>query len=168
MHLLLFLFAFSIGGLFIGNGLAPRWLRLPILIAASVLGCIALVVTLAKRSFPTFFGGAYVLLVSVGVVIRGERTEPGTAMVVVAGLTVAAAIGLVVALVLSGRQRRELERFIFSEATSVSFFVTMAAAITYGLLESWIDAPAVSMWWVWALGMTTWALMSALLKRRMT
>jgi hypothetical protein len=114
---------------------------------------------------PIAFGGAYVVLVAVGSVLAKREPQPREALTAVTIATMAAAIGLVVSLVRLGRASKELERLLFAEATSIAFFVTMMAAITYALAETWLGAPKQSMWLVWLVGMWTWALLAILLRR---
>jgi hypothetical protein len=67
-----------------------------------------------------------------------------------------------------GRKSKELERLIFNEGTSIAFFVTMLSALTYGLLESWVEAPHMSAWATWMVGMGSWGLLSIALRRKVS
>lgn len=87
---------------------------------------------------------------------------PG-AMAVASIVVVAAILSLTIRY---GHRSRELERVLFADSTSIAFFATMIGAVTYALLETWLDAPRVSMWLVWVFGMGSWFLASVLLGRR--
>ncbi len=79
----------------------------------------------------------------------------------------AAITSLTVAAV-SARRVEGVERYVFGEATSASFFVTMGAALAYALLEVTAGAPTISMWAVWTVGMLSWVATSVVVSRRVT
>lgn len=158
-------FGFAVGGLAIGGGLAPERWRTAIVVGSAVVGALG-AFGAALRNPVWAAIGAYVLLIGAGSVLQSVKPRPTAALVAVAVGTIFAAIGFMAFTVRAGRQSRELERMLFSESTSIAFFVTMVGAITYALLEAWIDAPKVSMWLVWTLGMGTWAIGSLILGRR--
>ena len=110
--------------------------------------------------------GVYVLSVGVGTVLQVQDPKPKAALVAVAIGTIAAAVGAMIVRIRSGRRSRELERLLFSESSSIAFFVTVLGAVSYALLETWIDAPRVSMWFVWSFGMVAWGIASAIFRRR--
>lgn len=113
--------------------------------------------------------GAYVVVIVTGSLVRNEGTDPRSAeMVVVAVASIVAALWAVAGMIYASRRARELERFLVAESTSIAFFVTMIGAVTYGLLESWLELPRLSAWATWGIGMTTWAVASLVLRRRMT
>ena len=62
----------------------------------------------------------------------------------------------------------ELDRLIVSESTSLAFFATMLAALTYGLLESFIDAPRLTAWTTWMFGMGSWVVLTHVFRRKLT
>jgi hypothetical protein len=65
-----------------------------------------------------------------------------------------------------GRSTKELDRLIFSEASSIAFFAVMLAVITLGLVDSWLGYRAPSPWIFAAIGGGSWVLARlALLKR---
>lgn len=80
-------------------------------------------------------------------------------------LVLCAAVGVLLYL---ARGMKELERFLFTEATSVAFFLTLAAAGAYAALEAFLDAPKVSLGWLPLVGLALWGLTSALFSRRYT
>lgn len=72
------------------------------------------------------------------------------------------------ALLYLARGLEELERLLFTEATSVVFFLTLVAAGAYAALEAFLDAPKVSLGWLPLVGLALWGLTSALFSRRYT
>lgn len=54
-------------------------------------------------------------------------------------------------------QKEGVERQVLLESATVAFFVTVLATATYAMAEALMDAPAISMWAVWGLGMLSWA-----------
>lgn len=80
-------------------------------------------------------------------------------------LVLCAAVG---ALLYLARGLKELERLLFTEATSVAFFLTLVAAGAYAALEAFLDAPKVSLGWLPLVGLALWGLTSALFSRRYT
>lgn len=68
----------------------------------------------------------------------------------------------------SGRRSRELDRFIFSESTSIAFFVTMSAAIAYALAGMFTKLPALPMWSVFSFGMLAWLVTAVAIRKKMT
>lgn len=78
---------------------------------------------------------------------------------------------LVISMVLGGalwfaRRLRELERLLFTEATSAAFFVTVIVAGGYGALQAFLDAPRLSYGWLPVFGLVVWALSAAMFRRR--
>lgn len=79
-----------------------------------------------------------------------------------------AALALVVALVVAARmhwRKGGLERQVFLESTCVAFFAVIVASGAYALFQVLAEAPPVSMWFVWGLGMVTWAVTSVVRTR---
>jgi hypothetical protein len=166
-RVMLVIFTLSMGGLIVAPNLVPSPVRTAVIIACCFFGSLAALTTSLGRGQPVvFFGGVYVLLVAVGATLSAGSSRPGGPIIAIAIGTLAAAVGVVVSLFAMGRRMKELERLLFSEATSMAFFITMLGAITYGLLEVWVDAPAISMWTVWMLGMGSWAVLSLVLRKR--
>lgn len=94
---------------------------------------------------------------------REDAGWPGPALAVlaVAGLALGGAGSI-----RSIRRREGIERRVLVEATSIAFFVTMLGAIGYATFEAFADAPEISMWAVWSVGMFTWAVAGSVLQRR--
>jgi hypothetical protein len=63
---------------------------------------------------------------------------------------------------------RELDRVLFTEATSTAFFVTLAGAGAYSIAQRWLDAPALPLAAVSAFGLVAWGVIAFLLSRRYT
>jgi hypothetical protein len=85
-------------------------------------------------------------------------------------LATIAAIALVASLAWGARSvmRREgIERDALLKATSLAFFVTVLLSGGYALFEVMADAPTISMWVPWSVGMLTWAGAAAVLGKRM-
>jgi hypothetical protein len=149
------------------SSLGPEGWQPAIRIAALASGAFAaLALGAATRNWLWLFIGVYVVLAGVGSVLQGLEPKPKAALIVVSVGTVAAVVGAMVVAIRGGRRSRELERFLFSESTSIAFFVTMLGAVTYALLEAWLDAPKLSMWLVWSFGMLSWIVASSVFKRR--
>lgn len=88
---------------------------------------------------------------------RSNRQRPGA--------TVAVAVAFLGIGIRAGRRSNELDRFLFSESSSIAFFATMLAVLTYGLLEALVAAPRLSAWTAWMFGMSAWALVTVWLRR---
>ena len=58
--------------------------------------------------------------------------------------------------VASFRALDEMERRIQSEGLMISVAATAVIALSYGFLQSAIDAPAISWLWVWPVQAATW------------
>jgi hypothetical protein len=112
---------------------------------------------------------AYAVVVATGVSLV-NALDPAPTWVGALVAMAAAVPGLGMILMGPMRLRRQdgLERSILLAATSVAFFVTMAASMTYGLLEAFADAPKPSAWWVYSFGMIAWLVSSVVMQRRMT
>lgn len=59
-----------------------------------------------------------------------------------------------------------IERHVQTEALGFAFLVTILGVVTYALLEAFAQFPPLSMWWVWAYGMGSWGVVSAVLARK--
>ena len=64
-------------------------------------------------------------------------------------------------------QREGVERHVLLRSASAAFFATMAAALAYGLLEAFAGVAPLSAWWCYGLGMSSWAVVSLVLGRRL-
>jgi Na+/citrate or Na+/malate symporter len=70
------------------------------------------------------------------------------------------------ALVIFGRKYAELERVLFTEATSVAFFATLFVAGGYAALERQAGLPRVSFAWIPVIGLAVWGATVVVLGRR--
>jgi hypothetical protein len=117
-----------------------------------------------------FVGGiaAYTALLLVGrtMVTDGDPTT-GQRWFFATGTIVAALLSVGVA-IRRARRTDELDRLIVSESTSLAFFATMLAVLTYGLLESFIDAPRLTAWNTWMFGMSSWIVLTFVFRRKLT
>ena len=55
-------------------------------------------------------------------------------------------------------RKEGVERQVLLESATIAFFVTVLATATYAMAEALMEAPPISMWALWALGMFSWAL----------
>ena len=166
LRVIILAFFTTVVGLVVGAGSGERW-TMPIVYVAigtsliSVLGFIFI-----GRNASGAAWAFYVALVGVGGALQARDPRPDLALVAIAIGTVATgAVGLLL-MMRTGRRRRELDRVMFTEATSTAFFVTMMSSLGYALLESWIDAPKLSMWFVWTVGVGSWLVASFAFRRR--
>jgi hypothetical protein len=64
-------------------------------------------------------------------------------------------------------QRESVERQVLLQSASAAFFATISAALAYGLLEAFAGLSPLSAWWLYGLGMGSWAVVSLVLGRRL-
>jgi len=105
------------------------------------------------------------LLVAATVV---RLVEPNPAWAVhmrAAGLALVVSVSLAMSLVY-GRRKRELERAVFNEATTIAFFVTAIASATYGVLQTAFDIPRLSFLWIAIFAAACWAVCLSVVTRR--
>lgn len=105
----------------------------------------------SHEAMPVAFGAYGVFLVT-GMLFRHTFETPKWALVVVTtgmALCLVAGLGFVVR---DRRRRKELDRLIFSEASSLAFFTLMGVTITYGFAESWLELAPPSPWLFAAAG----------------
>ncbi|MBV9847366.1 MAG: hypothetical protein JOZ47_20190 [Kutzneria sp.] len=62
--------------------------------------------------------------------------------------------------------REGVERHVQVESAALAFLSTMLGVMTYALLESFAELPALSLWSVWAFGMVSWGAASVTLRRK--
>jgi hypothetical protein len=168
------------GVLGIGFGLAGVVLGL---VASGVLGPDRwrdqIVLAIALAAFATALGlgwkmrllglvvfAPFFLLIGVASAFDVGEASPRWIPALIAAGMVLSGGGAVLSVLVAARKSKELDRLLLSESTSVAFFLTMLASLTYALLESWVDAPPLSLWNVWTFGMLTWIATFAILGRR--
>ena len=102
-----------------------------------------------------FVGGVYCAATVVGLVLS-SRHGPRWTLEAIAGVVVVAAVSALGLAVLAGRQTKELDRLIFSEASSIAFFAMMIAIVTVALVDTWLNYHAPSLWVFAAIGGLSW------------
>jgi hypothetical protein len=137
-----------------------------VLATASLVLLGAAIAAISLRSLPVLAAGLYVVATDVGIVARDNNAD--WALWIIGLTSIAAGLVFMRSIVESVRSEKELERVINTDATSIAFFAVMLSALTYALLETYMDLPRVSMWLVWTVGMGTWAVMSFVVRRRFT
>jgi hypothetical protein len=111
----------------------------------------------------------YVIVLVAGItLLAGDGRRPSAPVGVGVALlsAVAAVLMLIDGPLRMGRQEG-IERLVLRQSTSIAFFVSMAVAVTLGLLEVFTDMAPASPWVLWIVGMSTWAVSSTFLHRRM-
>jgi hypothetical protein len=165
LRILILGFFTSVVGMLIATGLDGDWTT-PIVYASVAFGALSLVgLAFVRRSVAAASWALYVILVGVGSALQAREPRPDGALIAIAAGTIVSGVVGLLLVARKGRQSRELDRMLFTEATSIAFFVTMVSAISYALLESWIDAPKLSMWFVWTVGMGAWIVASTAFRR---
>lgn len=71
-------------------------------------------------------------------------------------------------LVILGRRYVELDRLLFTEATSLAFFATLVVAAAYAALENYADLPRLSYAWIPVIGLGIWGVCALVVKRRLS
>lgn len=108
----------------------------------------------------------YTAVIAIGTVVLGDN--PSTlAGVVMAFLAAVPAVAFLLAGPLRQVQREGVERQVLLQSASAAFFATMSAALAYGLLEAFAGLSPLSAWWLYGLGMGSWAVVSLVLGRRL-
>lgn len=143
----------------------PLWVA----IAVSVLPMVLMAVGLARshRVLAVLFP---IGLVPALVANVGHRVlEPDPAWVgLVRGLGVVYfLIVMITTLVIYSRRYVELERLVFTEASAIAFFATLAAAAGYAALEANADLPRLSYAWIPLVGIVAWGVAALLFRRRL-
>ncbi len=64
------------------------------------------------------------------------------------------------------RQKKELDRQVFTESALFAFFVTVAAGVVYGVAQEWFDAPRLAFTWLALFGLTVFVASLFILERR--
>lgn len=144
----------------------PPWMSIVVFAAFFVL---IIVPALLRRDFgEAAIGGAMVpIIVGTGVQRFLEPDPPWTDVLRAAGVMFALVVILVVVLT-TARRVRELERLLFTEATSIAFFVTVVGATAYAGVQALLDTPQLSFAWISLFGFAVWGITALLLRRRYT
>jgi hypothetical protein len=107
--------------------------------------------------------GAAVVFIAMAVYFAAAFLAGGTAIPIIGGAAVLAALAWAPRFVL---RREGIEREVLLRATSFAFFVTVLSSALYALFESFADAPHLSMWVPYAVGMLTWSIAASVLQHR--
>jgi hypothetical protein len=86
-----------------------------------------------------------------------------------AAIATVAVAGLMTVAVVVGRaaMRREgVERSVNLQASALAFWLTMAAVLTYTMIDAFADVPALRAPWVLFVGMVSWAVAQGARLRR--
>jgi hypothetical protein len=99
-------------------------------------------------------------------VVRLEEPNPSWAVHLRA-----VGLGLVIAFTLAtslmyAQRKRELERAVFFEGTTLAFFVTVVATAAYGVIETGFHVPHLSVVWVPIFGGFCWEACLSIVSRR--
>jgi hypothetical protein len=119
-----------------------------------------------KRMKPIAFAAGVYCAGTVAGLVLSTYHGPRIALEIVAALVVVAALVALVLAMRIGRSTTELDRLIFSEASSISFFATMIALITVALIDSWLGYRAPTPWVFAFVGAATWVIARAVVRSR--
>jgi hypothetical protein len=159
--------AFSVDGIdrwFDDRNPLPEWIGIPLMTGIIGLGLLwairnrnreALVMTLSI--IPLTIGGNAVRIIDPNPAWAEGLRVVGFCFV----LGVLAALGPK----LSSRLK-ELERVVFSEASSLAFFITVVVASLYGVADGFLGAPRLSFLWLPVLGTVSWVVAWSIRSRR--
>lgn len=107
---------------------------------------------------------SYAAAISGGVLLL--RGDPSTTAGIAVALVVALpAVTFLVVGPLKALARDGIERQLLWRSTCFAFLVTMALALTHGLLEVLAGLPALSAWAPYAAGMAAWGVAALVLQR---
>ena len=144
----------------------PPWVSV-VTFAVAVL--VLIVPSLLKRDFIEAALGCSLIPTSIGTAVqRFIEPDPLWTDALRAGGMMLLLVLVLVAVLTSARRVRELERVLFTEATSIAFFVTVVGATAYAGLQALLDLPRVSFAWVSVFGFAVWAVSALLVRRRYT
>lgn len=140
----------------------------PAIAFGAIFAAFSVAATASGISLPVWFwrGAAVYGVVVVGGEAARVTTEARWIMWVVAGVTIALSLVTLGTAVRSARRSTELERLLFAESAALALFIAVVGALTYGLLESWVDAPELSTLAIAAYGSIAWAAVALALGRR--
>jgi predicted permease len=161
-----------IGGLVAMASLFPpinqvKWHGAITFAGIAVVGAQWLIQGIRRHESIALATAVYSFLIGAAVATKVSFAHPPRAAL--GALTGATVVAALVALALTMRERRrrkELDRLIVSEATSIAFAIVMLALVTSGLLEALIDVRPPSAWWFFALGGVTWSVANSYLNRK--
>jgi hypothetical protein len=123
-------------------------------------------VWLVKKRRPIYLaGGIYTAATALGFVLV-DHHPPRRVMIALAAIIAAAAVAAVALALREGRRTTELDRLIFSEASSLAFFAMMVAVITTALIDDWLGFHAPSLWVFAGIGAVAWLVARSVVRSR--
>lgn len=142
----------------------PPWVGVAAVVA--IFG-LFVVPALLRRDFIEAAIGLSIVPTTIGTAVQrfADPDPPWTDPVRAAG-TMLLLVVVLVSVLTSARRVRELERLLFTEATSIAFFVTVIGATAYAGLQALLDVPRLSFAWVSLFGFAVWGIAALLLRRR--
>ena len=149
---------------FIDSSPLPRWSSVVAAAAALLVGFVwaarehsRLWLVFVTSLIPMAVGGVGVRLTRPHAPWALQVRSVGVAIVLTSALTLA---------FLFARRLRELDRVVYTEATSIAFFVTAAGCGFYGAMQKFLNAPRLSLVWVPIFAAVSWAVAAFLVERR--
>lgn len=109
--------------------------------------------------------GAAVVFVGMAVYFAAAFIAGGAVVPILGGAAMLVSLAWAPVAVL---RREGIEREVLLRATCFGFFVTVLGSAFYAMFESFADAPRVSMWVPYAVGMLTWSIAASVLQHRTT
>jgi hypothetical protein len=107
--------------------------------------------------------GAAVVFIGMAVYFAAAFIAGGTAIPIIGGGALLVSLAWASRVVL---RREGIEREVLLRATCFAFFVTVLGSAFYAMFESFADAPHLSMWVPYAVGMVTWSIAATVLQHR--
>jgi hypothetical protein len=146
-----------------------RWSGHYYLIAAAVaIIAVDWAVLASRRRNPLYVALAvYTVFVLVGTILKEiVHAPPRALLIAVAIATVLSGAAALVSAAARGMRQTELDRFIFSEASSIAFFATILGLLTADLLAAWLDFDPPGPMVFAMLGGGAWVVAAVALRRR--
>lgn len=143
----------------------PAWPTAAAL-AAVGLGLMA-ALAVRYREPRNVLGGVILALIFVGAAALREWPDARWLTWTIAAVLATLVLVSMALAVRSVRVLKEYERFVNTEATSLSFFVVATSAGVYGLLDDYLDLPQPSASVVFVYAMCTWAFLRYVVERRL-
>jgi hypothetical protein len=141
----------------------PMWLLGPFLVLLPI--ALGLIAGWFNRVAGVAVGSVFVPSAAVMFVHRLVEPDP-TWIDVLRGASVVYTLCVVfLFVVVFGRRHVELDRVLFTEATSIAFFATLLIAGGYAALEAHADLPRLSFAWIPVVGLCIWGACALVFKR---
>ena len=170
-----FVLVFSLPGEFERMQARQDAMPLVVLVIGFLAGPLGLIVIAVKGhgsvghpAFPVAFLIAGLPGLAATIVHRYAEPDPSS-IGVLRAISVVAVLAVILGfLLIAGRRHVELDRLLFTEATSVAFFATLVVAGGYAALETHADLPRLSFAWVPVIGLVIWGISALVFKRRVS